>query len=390
MNTKSLLLAASLSLGLLSASQAQIKVYMTGSTAGRSAVYATIMDGATVFDSTPTFVGQGTTVVSPAITGAPEDCKYMMFTGQIGGNDVILKCTWSGSEGGIGDLVGANSQKFLLDSATTVLDGSAPNIDATVNAGITVELAAADNSVTFSKNPAAALQGDFVAIIPFKFLKQRGSKAGLLNVTSDAFKRIASTGYSSLALLTGGSTADDEGTRVYLSGRDNNSGTRVNALAITGYGIKTLPRQVTVNSAGVVSAPGLTTGYSSGGALATQLGIDLAQTSSVDPNNGNAKFSVIAYVGMADAGPAEQSGAVPLSYNGVPFSIQAIREGQYGFWGNYYVYGRPSVSTSAQTILNKLIATTGVNNHADDTVLIKKTSMHASRSGPTTAPQHNP
>ena len=80
---------------------------------------------------------------------------------------------------------------------------------------------------------------------------------------------------------------------MYVSGRDSFSGTRVNALGICGYGIFSNPSQLKVDSTGaMIDVDGTQTyvgydtgslyGYSSGGSVATQMGYDLSQATSVD------------------------------------------------------------------------------------------------------------
>ena len=391
MNTKSLVLAGAIGLGAISMAQAASVVYMTGSTAGRKAVYTTLVDNNTVFDSTPTVVFQGSGSTSAA--GTADGASYINYSGNVGGVATVLKCAWSGSEGGIADIAGSGTENFLDDTAVTYTDGTKPGPFVSAS----VQLAAADNDKAYSKNPSAAITGTKVGIIPFKWLAQKGSAAALTGVTDSAL-RVALGGGTKLALFTGNSA---DTTRVYVSGRDDNSGTRVNALGNTGFGIFSSVSQLQVNANGSMTDQGGGTylgnyGYSGGGDLATQLGVSLDQ--SVNPNakdvspfgDGSSPYSVVAYAGISDANSAVGKGATVLTYNGVPFSIAAIKEGQYTFWGNYYIYKKNSgLSTEAGTIYNKLTGATGVKSHADDTVLIKTTSMHATRTSPVADPTHN-
>ena len=375
MNTKSILLAGAMSLGLVGLAQATSVVYMTGSTAGRGAIYDTVTDGTNVFDAAPTIVYQGATSARSA--------GYVNFSNTVNGVATVLKCHWSGSEGGIADIAGSGTEAFLDDGAASDTNSTAPGPFVSSS----VQLAAADNDKAYSKNPTAAITGNKVAVIPFKWEKEKGSSANLVNVTDAAIRNALKGGNAKLALFTGNSA---DTTRVFVSGRDNNSGTRVNAYGDTGFGIFSTPKQITLNANGSLLSFG-NVGYSSGGDLAKQLGYDLTQATSVDTapgGDGTSHFSVIGYVGMSDASTAEGNGASALSYDGVPFSIAAILEGQYGFWGNYYVYGKNSgLSTEASSILSSLEA--NVSSHADDTTLIKLTSMHATRNGPTSDPTHN-
>ena len=107
-------------------------------------------------------------------------------------------------------------------------------------------------------------------------------------------------------------------------------------------------------------------GYSGGGPLATQMGYDLTQSTAVDisPNgSGVEKYSVIAYLGISDAATAEANGATPLTYNGVAYSLAAVKEGQWNAWGNEFLYRKNTVSSQALTVFNKLTASTGISGH---------------------------
>jgi len=379
MNNRSLLLAGLLSLGVASMAEAAQYVYMSGSTAARAAFYTAIIDGTTVFDAAPTVITQGNSVRSAA--------TYMNFVGTLGGVPTIMKCHWSGSEGGIADLVGSVTEPFLDDSAVDSLSSSSPGPFVTS----TVDLAAADNNVVYSRSPGVAATGTEVCIIAFKWEKEKGSAASLSNVTDQAI-RAALAGGAKLAQFTG-NPADTNW--VYITGRNNQSGTRVNELGDSGYGIFTAPYQLEVNANGsmIVQADGNVVedvGFSSGGSIATQMGYDLSQSSAVDIVNGNGTqpYSVVAYLGIADAINAEAVGATPLTCNGVAYSVAAVQQGQYNLWGNEYVYHKNTVSSQALTVFNKLAAPAGVSGHADGTLTISLSSMHAVRNGPTSDPSH--
>jgi hypothetical protein len=380
MNTKSIILAGAIALGFASmASAATQYVYMTGSTAARNAFYLTIIDGTTVFDATPTVIAQG--------NSDPSKATYHLFHGKIGGADTILKAHWSGSEAGISDIAGSGTQTFLDDTAVTATASPGPFVNSVG------DLAAADTDKAYSRNPTAAITGTKVCIIPFIYVKEKGSAAGLVNVT-DQNVRQALKGYAVLAQFTGNSA---DTTFVYVSGRDNGSGTRVNQFGDPGFGIFSSPFMVQIAANGsMIDQTGFGTylgdyGYSSGGTVATQMGYDLSQPTAVDAANGTGveKFSVIAYLGRSDANTAEANGATDLTCNGVAYSNAAIKEGQYNLWGNEYVYRRNTSTSQATAVYNKLVASTGVSGHADGTLTIKLSDMHCTRNGPTSDPVHN-
>ena len=378
MTTKSIILAGAIGLGCASLASAAQYVYVTGSTAGRNAFYLAISDGSTVFDAAPTIIAQG--------NADPAKATYHTWHGNLGGVDTYVKAHWSGSEGGISDIAGSGTQTFL--DATAVSSSSSPG----PFVSSTVDLAAADNDKAYSRNPTAAITGTKSCIIPFTWVKQKGSAAGLVNVTDQSIRQ-ALKGYAVLAQFTGNSA---DTTFVYISGRDNLSGTRVNTMGDCGFGIFSSPFMVQINSNGSMKDQGAGVylgdyGYSGGGALATQMGYDLSQATSVDVANGTGveKFSVIACLGKSDADSAITAGGTILTYNGVAYGDAAIKEGQYNTWGNYYVYRRNSPTTQANTVYNKLTASTGISGHADGTFTIKLPDMHCTRTGPTSDPVHN-
>ena len=384
MNSKSFVLAGVLSLGFAGLAGASTQyIYVTGSTAARGAFYSAVTDGSTVFDAAPTFAGMGNA------TGSK--CGYMVFSNTISGTPTIIKCTWSGSEGGIGDLAGNLSESFLVDSVTGTSASSPSSAQLTT---APVDLCAADNSKLYSKNPKSTIVGTEVCVITFAWVKEKGSASTLTDV-HDAALRVALSGGTPLALFTG-NAADT--TWVYVSGRDNNSGTRVNAMGNTGYGIFGAPFMIQVNADGsMLDQTGSGDilgdyGYSGGGSLATQMGYDLSVGTSKDLLNGSGSdhFSVIAYLGRSDANTAigASVGGTELTYNGVAFSAAAIKEGQYTFWGNEYIYHKSSPTTQALAVYNKLTATAGISSHADGSTTIKLADMHAVRNGPTDNPVH--
>jgi len=197
----------------------------------------------------------------------------------------------------------------------------------------TVDLAMADNDKAFSKTPSGAITGTKVSIIPFAWVKEKGSSAALINVTDQQIRQVL-TGGARLALFTG-SPADTN--YVYVTGRDNESGTRVNSLGLSGYGIFNAPFQVQVLSDGSMKdQTGLGDyvgdyGYASGGSVATQMGYDIS--TATDAVNGGNGYSVIAYLGRSDANSAVTAGGTELSLNGVLESAATVKEGRYNFWG---------------------------------------------------------
>ena len=391
------ILAAALGLASVSLASASQYVYMTGSTAARAAVYNTLIAG-NGFDSVPAFVGYGSAV--------PANCSWMAFSNTIGGTPTIVKCHWSGSEAGIADVgtvAGPLSESFQADPNGTAgnpnfINGTpqaltSPSSPASTSSQV-VDIAQADNSISYSHIPGAAcIEYNDSLVIPFIFVKNGttiANQALLTDITYDNFYQLANGG-DKLGLFTG-NNADTK--YVYLTGRDNNSGTRVNVFGDTGWGINKLPNQVNLSGGALVNfgtalAPNYYTvqGQSSGGTLANSL---VDTTSSADSIHGGTGFIAVSYLGLADNATAVglTPPAVDLSFNGVSYSVANVQNGTYALWGYEFTEVNPNDDGSgnasdviAQAIVVNLPANTSGNE-------ISTSTMHAKRSGPTGHPYH--
>ena len=316
-------MAALLGLGMAGVSNAGT-VYLTGSTSMRSVVYNTIIAPGVVFTAAPT-----TTLYQGGTTGnnAGGGANYMAFSGTLvgGSGTTILQCHWTGSEGGILDIASNTVVKntFMDPSLFDGTDHGTNSPSTTVSAN--VNLAMADSSQAFSRSKKPTLTtGSEVAVITFKWVRNPGKWTGS-NMT-DSQIRQAFGGLCPLSVFTG-NPADTS--YIYASGRDNLSGTRVNTFGDSGFGIFTIPVQIEMNSAGVMQQVGGLYGgdfgFSSGGTLAGTLGANT--TAATDLLNGGTGYSVIGYLGYNDAAKAISLGATELTYNGVPFSTAAVKEG---------------------------------------------------------------
>ncbi len=377
------ILAGAFSLGLLTNLDAGT-VYMTGSTAMRGVVYSTLNAAGAVFDAAPAFSGRDGSSAS--------GCNYMTFSGTVGGAPITVKCHWSGSEAGLKDVVTGQLETFLADSVTGYQSAkpAAAELDP---AGHAADLAMADNSQAYSRTPSPVLTtGARVGVIVFTWVRNPSGLWGTTpNNVTDAQIRQALGGFAKLALFSG--VAADT-SYVYVSGRDNQSGTRVNAFGTTGFGIFTSPNQVELDSTGnMIDLSGVGDfagdyGFASGGTLAGTLGADTA--AKTDAFNGGTGFSVISYLSRGDADTAISKGAVELTLNGIASNAANIKEGRYTFWGNEYVYQKNGAGTDAQSVYSKLSSqSTGINNYCDGVKAIKLQDMHATRNGPTVDPVHN-
>ena len=363
-------------------------VYITGSTAARAVTYTALTAPGEVFSSAPVAVLQGSSTAS--------SCTYMAFTGHLQGEAgslvTTIKCYWSGSEAGIADLnTPTTTESFLDDTAVTSSSSPGPFVPHTV------DLCMADNAVTYSQNPKAAITGAKVCVVPFVWVAEKGSSTNLTGVNEIALRNALKGGCKVIQFPP---FANDL-TFVYVSGRDVLSGTRCNTFGISGFGINSSPKQLQINSAGSMITQGdgnilEDVGYSSGGSLATQIGYDVSKGTGNQVDGTGNPFSVITYLGIPDAATAIFNGGTLLTYDGVPYSIANVVNGTYPFWGYEYVCKKNSGESTAGNEVYTLLST-GISNHADDLVstktgnqqvVVKLTDMQATRTGPTTDPVH--
>jgi hypothetical protein len=379
MKLKQIILTSALMLGAVGLCEAGT-IYLTGSTAMRSSIFTTITKPGSVFTAAPVT----TTYEGSSASGA----NYMVFSGTLvgGSGTTVIKCHWSGSEGGVKDVVTGGTQLFVDDS---IADGATHTASPGTTISHNVDLAMADSSQAFSRNKTPALTtGQAVAVITFAWVRNPGLWTGT-NVT-DSMIRQALGGFCKRAVFSG--NAADVNDYVYVSGRDNLSGTRVNQYGESGFGIFTIPNQVEMDSSGNMldlDPPNGTYagdfGFSSGGTLAGTLGANT--TAKPDLFNGGSGYSVIACLSRGDANTAIANGAIELTVNGVAQSSAAVKEGSFSYWGNEYIYQKNGASAEAQAAYSRLAVS--IPNDVNGTTAIKLTDMHCTRTGPTTDPAHN-
>jgi hypothetical protein len=379
MKLNKVILASAVSLGAISLSSAGT-IYLTGSTAMRGSIFTTITKPGSVFTAAPVT----TTYEGSSASGA----NYMVFSGTLvgGSGTTVIKCHWSGSEGGIRDVATGASELFVDDS---IVDGANHTASPGTTISHNVDLAMADNAQAFSRTRTPAITtGQTVAAITFTWVRNPGLWTGS-NVT-DSMIRQALQGVCKRAVFTG--NPSDTNDFVYVSGRDNQSGTRVNQFGESAFGIFTIPNQIEMDSSGNMLdlAPPSGTyegdfGFSSGGTLAGTMGANT--TAKPDLANGGTGYSVIAFLSRGDANTAIANGAIEITANGVAQNSANVKEGTYTYWGNEYIYQKNGASSEAQSVYGRMVVS--IPNDVNGTTAIKLTDMNCVRSGPTSDPQHN-
>jgi len=333
---------------------------ITGSTAGRSAVHASILN---VLDG-ETYAFAGSATAAKATSA--------IYKGKLGGStgpNVIIRTYWSGSVNGVRDVGEQLAQTKLLATSEALNPTSvagtyttSPSYAASSETDSKPEIGFSD--VFASSTGYTVPVETSVAVIPFKWFKSADASANLTNMTPGLFQALyGSLGELSLALFTGNSA--DEGSIVYALGRNSDSGTRITTLAEAGFGVFNGVSQYTATYGSgnmTLSATTGNTGFSSGSDMKGAL---LCNCSS---------GSVVGYVGASDwLGVPTQE----LTWNGVAYSTDNLFNGKYTFWG-YLHMNSITLSGTSSTFFTSL--STDIKNSTTSGIE-KITSMRVERQG---------
>ena len=407
MKLRSILAIGALSLGAASMANAATSfVYITGSTAFRAAVFDALATN--TFDASPAVSIVATKCNSASTPADPGTAGQMMFTGNISGQPYVIKCAWSGSEAGVTDVTAPAGTTEAFIATGTAAQTNTSTL-ATPDSH-TVDLAFADTDQSVSLTPTPVLNGTQVGVIPFVIVKNAqtngttftGSPSsewlGFKNVT-DAEMRVLLSGGSPGALITG-NPADTNW--VYIAGRDNQSGTFVNTMLDTGFGLANDPSQIEIvagsggqaNISGGVLLSGKgkgVEGQNSGGTLANSMAI-CGSGSNPDPvasslfGENNSGWYAFAYLGLPDystvSGGTEfvvnpPAGVVTaLTYEGVAETPANVENGTYPFWGNEFLFESANNLSTAGAHLFSLLQTS-IPVSCDNVSYFKTDSMLA-------------
>jgi len=223
-----------------------VTIYITGSSAYRSYTHTAIMR--LLGSSNGTSLPAGSTY--GYVDGSLSDADAAIFKGTFSSTTVTIKTSWSGSAAGI-QTVAANANQFtvgfLADGTTTTQFGSGGATDPRdKHSGTDVavpQIALSDcyqGSTLFKGTyydiSYNTLTDNVVGVIAFQFVKSKGAAVGITNMTPQLAQATwLGIGYCPLALYT--SNSADQGTLVYATGGDPNSGTRITAFAESGVGV---------------------------------------------------------------------------------------------------------------------------------------------------------
>ena len=342
---KSLFLAGVATVSLSSAAHAQTELRLTGSTAFRSATHTAITKIFSVEGYRAAHTGSALSSASQAI-----------FRGTIGTEEVIIRTSWSGSVGGV-QTVSQNLDVNFLPVSALPASGTSANASTGTETG-KPDVAMTDNYQAATPFPSPVLVDKLVGVVPFKWVASKGAPAGLSNINPQLAQAVFGNGSAALSLFTG--LASDEGIKVFATGRDPDSGTRLTTFAEAGIGVNAtvVQYQPTVSSGAVASqipwpetvVNGITFkqgngGYSSGGSLVTTM-----QAITLFGLNGY----YVTYMGLSDANAAIGGGAKELTYNGVLYSLDNVKNGLYTFWCYEHLMYKNTLAGVKKTVADQL------------------------------------
>ncbi|MEI6490914.1 MAG: hypothetical protein WCO94_00075 [Verrucomicrobiota bacterium] len=378
------ILAIAVVAALAPMAMADTTINITGATAFRAAALTALKN---TFSGNLTYAYDGGTYTSST---------YAILKGTYPGISGVttIRTSFSGSVEGIRDVSLQNNVNFLPTSTATTSGGNGSQDVGTV-VGAKPQLAFSDVFADSTPYNASLTEGANAGIIAFRFVASKGSS--LTNITAQQFRALAGNGVQPLGLWTGNPA--DNSTTVYLSGRNDGSGTRVTTLAETGFGYANVVNQWK----GVVSGSGNSTvvtslqiwptndganksfifnndtaangGYSSGGSLGGLLQGSTGNVTTKDATGTTIatgqNLVIIGYLGTNDSYNAVTNGAVALNYNGSQLNVNSsgitnpdvIRNGNYTFWAYEHLFWVAGSRTGdLDTLVTKLLGTDGLDN----------------------------
>jgi hypothetical protein len=350
MKLKYSLILGALALAAGNASAATRVFDFTGATAFRASSHNAIIS---------VLGGAGTTKYAYTGTSGVAGSNRAIFVGTMAafpGDTIIVRTSWSGSTQGIIDVADQNAIQFLdsiirvdgtpgagnpVTTAGYNLGGS--GLDAAEYTTAVAQWSFSDVDKLLSQRPAYSFQGGPVGVVPFMFLAGEGAPAALNNMSDQLHAALYSTGQLPIAFFTGDT---DDTTTVLATGRNDGSGTRAAILSETQYGAFTPIVQF-----GATFQGSKTDAYPTGKLLAlSELGNgggasnsnvrDLLTRRSDDLTFGGEAIDAIfvSYLTISDANSAITEGAQAMTYNGVSFSADNVKNGKYTLWSYQQLY----------------------------------------------------
>ncbi len=384
-----------LALGMISQASADPTVYLTGSTAFRSTVFASLANNGGpaaggVFDA-------GTVTYATWGNSSANGGSFMVFHGNVGGSGVFIDCAWSGSEAGIASACNAtlgntdrNNNPITLAgspetwvnatnatlSAAGIVTATAPTAGQLETTTHGADLAQSDTSQAISwtpfvaSTPTALKDYGVEGICTFTITRNVQTTASnewlhCSNVTLPQLNTLFANGAVPAGFISGNPSDNDF--VVYLVGRNLGSGTRMNMLGDSTYGAHRGVQQFSIGL-GVEETPQVNSlvltneannGYEGGSGVAKALAIT-GSCQQADPFNGGVGWFALGYLSPSDALNASNFGGEPtnnwVAVDGFLSSNGAIENGQWWYWGHEHLLGKFQISGTQDTVGTKIFA----------------------------------
>jgi hypothetical protein len=442
-----------LALSLTTPAFADVTVDITGATAFRAAALDTIKARYVASNQPFQFAHDS---ASGAFNGSTRAIFKGTFQGVSG--VTTIRTSFNGSVEGIKALVDspASDPTYYTDISGNLVTAAAVGGGETHTStvGFAKTTAASQSEIAFSdvsKNStpfaSASLQpsASTCGVVVFTMLTNEGSP--ITNVTAQQFRALAAAGFQPLSMFTGNAS---DTTNVFLTGRNDGSGTRTTYMAETGVGITTEIKQyVTVDSSstaleaiqlvpagGTNGSPlpvgtairayvdgGQTVtqladnastvwsqntdgngGYSSGSTLRTDMGktgtsgVTVFDAAGADAFGAPVRADLVTWLSLNDAKTALTNGAIVCGYNGVKLdgfssngTVSAadkakVTNGLYTAWGYQQMYRRGDITTGDAVTVYNAIKTNIASNLAAAGIATTDMNVVRPNDGGTVAP----
>jgi hypothetical protein len=399
-HTKSILMAAVAALSIASAS-AEV-VYITGATAFRSAANNSLY---TLYSNNLLASSGSSASDSAAIALYFTNCPLT------NGATVDLAVTWTGSEGGMQTVASGTNNvrvpfydlaKLASNSVTSRTTGLAQPDTTTMTAGTLTSLQKGDVGCSDSFQASSRFQGSkkasdgrtysgvtaqAVGVVPYSPVASKGFDTTFpeRNMTLPNMYQILTAGTITGEKISG--STNQNNVKIFATGRNVDSGTRVIALANLKGGVSDALVQWKVTATNgaatvMVKHPATTingistalggSGESSGGTVAGYMTNVITSTTTVTgTSKGSLTNYMVGYVSVADIKAAGRTaGLVTLKFNGVEgrchdntshTTLDAgytnIITGKYPWWGYEFVtYDNALASANAKAFANNFVS----------------------------------
>jgi len=371
MKIKISLLAGLAALGFASTASAQTVINITGATAFRAGAHNAILE---ILSDGGTFPVKYCWIGSAGTNGFLNSNK-IIAEGRIGGQDYIIRTNQNGSTQGIASVATQTTPpSAYLDVTLTAADRIVGGQNLASDAGKTVagvigRFAFSDVDQAISNNPTPVLPGAPVGVVPFVFIANVGAPAGLTNMTDQLHESQWKNGQLPLSMYTG-NPADTK--LVLNTGRNNGSGTRATILAETQYGPFTQvvqwggPNDATTvsGSEGTGTVNTLNNLFNNGYSSNSWVRQNLARTSTNVTVGGTPgqDIVIVSYLTLSDAAAITTLtggagvGARALTYNGMAYSEDNVKNGQYTLWGYQQFYASADITAAEQVFFDAFTA----------------------------------